>query len=259
MRLSINIDHIATLRNARGGTEPDPVEAARVVERAGADGIVCHLREDRRHMRDEDVKALRKSITTKLDLEMAATAEIVRIAVRVQPELATLVPEKRKELTTEGGLDVVRHRRPLAKAIRDLHGRKIAVSLFVDPSKPQVKASKEIGAEMIEIHTGEYANARTDRERGKQLKRIQDIAAFARSIGLGVNAGHGLDYANISPIAAIREIEEVSIGHAVIVRAMSVGLENAVREMVALVRGGDGRRQGSLFEGDDSLGGGELT
>ena len=259
MRLSINIDHIATLRNARGARDPDPAEAVRVVERAGADGIVCHLREDRRHIRDEDVKALRKTITTKLDLEMAATKEIVRIALRVRPELATLVPEKRKELTTEGGLDVVRHKRPLAKAIKNLHGKKIAVSLFVDPAAGQIRAAKEIGAEMIEIHTGEYANARSNRERGKHLRRIQESAVLARSLGLGVNAGHGLDYVNISPIAAIREIEEVSIGHAVIVRAIGVGLENAVREMVALVRGGDARGQGSLFEGDDLLEGGDLT
>src|SRR5437660_1916850 len=179
MRLSINIDHIATLRNARGARDPDPAEAARVVERAGADGIVCHLREDRRHIRDEDVKALRKTITTKLDLEMAATKEIVRIALRVRPELATLVPEKRKELTTEGGLDVLRHKRPLAKAIKNLHGKKIAVSLFVDPAAGQIRAAKEIGAEMIEIHTGEYANARSNRERGKHLKRMQDIAVVA--------------------------------------------------------------------------------
>ena len=259
MRLSINIDHIATLRNARGGRDPDPVEAARVVERAGADGIVCHLREDRRHIRDKDVQTLRKTIRTKLDLEMAATQEIIRIARRIQPELATLVPEKRKELTTEGGLNVVRHKRPLAKAIRDLHGKKIAVSLFVDPSARQVRAAKEIGADMIEIHTGEYANARSDRERGKHLRRIQEIAILSRSIGLGVNAGHGLDYVNISPIAAIQEIEEVSIGHAVIVRAISVGLENAVREMVALVRGGDASGQRSLFEADDLLEGGDLT
>src|SRR5437879_3802336 len=156
---------------------------------------------------------------------MAATKEIVRIALRVWPELATLVPEKRKELTTEGGLDVVRHKGPLAKAIKDLHGKKIAVSLFVDPAAGQVRAAKEIGAEMIEIHTGEYANARSNRERGKHLRRIQEIAVLARSLGLGVNAGHGLDYVNISPIAAIREIEEVSIGHAVIVRAIGVGLE----------------------------------
>jgi len=236
MRLSINIDHIATLRNARGGSEPDPVEAALAVERAGADGIVCHLREDRRHIRDEDVKRLRKSISTKLDLEMAATAEIVAIALRVRPDLATLVPEKRRELTTEGGLDVVRLRKSLERSILKLHDAGIAVSLFVDPARGQVEAAREIGSDMIEIHTGEYANARSVRERRMLAGQVRRIAVFAGSLGLVVNAGHGLDYANIRAIAAIGEIEEVSIGHAVIVRAVSVGLENAVREMVRLIK-----------------------
>ena len=238
MRLAINIDHVATLRNARGGADPDPVEAARVVERAGAEGIVCHLREDRRHIRDEDVKRLRKSISTKLDLEMAATPEIVAIARRVRPDLATLVPEKRRELTTEGGLDVVRLRKSLGQAVRKLQDAGIPVSLFVDPVPDQLEATKEIGAEMIEIHTGEYANARTDRDRKRLADQIRKMARFGRSLGLGVNAGHGLDYDNISRIARIREIEEVSIGHAAIVRAMSVGLEKAVREMVRLVKRG---------------------
>jgi pyridoxine 5-phosphate synthase len=235
MRLSINIDHIATLRNARGGSDPDPVEAARVVERAGADGIVCHLREDRRHIRDEDVKRLRKSISTKLDLEMAATPEIIAIACRVKPDLVTLVPEKRRELTTEGGLDVVRLRKSLAQSIRKFHDTGIPVSLFIDPVKDQLEAARESGAEMIEIHTGEYANARTPHERKKLAGQIKRMALFGRSLGLGVNAGHGLDRANISHIAKIREIEEVSIGHAVIARALSIGLEDAVREMVRLV------------------------
>ncbi|HEY6192381.1 MAG TPA: pyridoxine 5'-phosphate synthase [Bacteroidota bacterium] len=238
MRLAINIDHVATLRNARGGADPDPVEAARVVERAGADGIVCHLREDRRHIRDEDVKRLRKSISTKLDLEMAATPEIVAIARRVRPDLATLVPEKRRELTTEGGLDVVRLRKSLRLAVRRLQDAGIPVSLFVDPVPDQLEATREIGAEMIEIHTGEYANARTERDRKRLADQIRKMARFGRSLGLGVNAGHGLDYDNISRIARIREIEEVSIGHAAIVRAMSVGLEKAVREMVRLVKRG---------------------
>ena len=238
MRLAINIDHVATLRNARGGSDPDPVEAARVVERAGAEGIVCHLREDRRHIRDEDVKRLRKSISTKLDLEMAATPEIVAIARRVRPDLATLVPEKRRELTTEGGLDVVRLRKSLGQAVRKLQDAGIPVSLFVDPVPDQLEATREIGAEMIEIHTGEYANARTDRDRKRLADQIRKMARFGRSLGLGVNAGHGLDYDNISRIARIREIEEVSIGHAAIVRAMSVGLEKAVREMVRLVKRG---------------------
>ena len=236
MRLAINIDHVATLRNARGGAVPDPVVAARIVERAGAEGIVCHLREDRRHIRDADVQRLREAVTSKLDLEMAATPEIVAIAQRIKPELATLVPERRRELTTEGGLNVVGLRRSLSKAIQQLHERGILVSMFVDPVTDQIEASKEVGADMIEIHTGEYANARSAGERNKFLGEIKSIAKFSRGLGLGVNAGHGLDYENIKPFARIKEIEEVSIGHAIIVRAMFVGLENAVREMVELVK-----------------------
>ncbi len=236
MRLSINIDHIATLRNARGENEPDPVAAARIVERAGADGIVCHLREDRRHIRDADVERLRKSISTKLDLEMAATPEIVSIALRIKPDLVTLVPEKRKELTTEGGLDVVRFASSLRRAIQQFHDRGILVSLFVDPVTTQIETAAAIGTDFIEIHTGEYANARSGPTRRKQLKRISSMAAYGRSLDIAVNAGHGLNYTNILPVAKIRDIEEVSIGHAIIARSMIVGLENAVREMVRLVR-----------------------
>ncbi len=237
MRLSINIDHVATLRNARGGTVPDPIGAALVAERAGADGIVCHLREDRRHIRDVDVVKLRKVITTKLDLEMAATPEIIRIALQVKPDLVTLVPEKRVELTTVGGLDVVRLKPSLKKTISRFHDKGIPVSLFVDPARDQIQTAKEIDSDMIEIHTGEYANARTERSSNRQLERIHAMAVFARKLGLGVNAGHGLDYENMKPVAKIREIEEVSIGHAVIVRALFVGLEGAVREMIELIKG----------------------
>jgi pyridoxine 5-phosphate synthase len=236
MRLSINIDHIATLRNARGATVPDPVDAARIAEDAGADGIVCHLREDRRHIRDTDVVRLRKSITRKLDLEMAATPEIISIALRIKPDLVTLVPEKRQELTTEGGLDVVRLRRPLQTAIRQFHDKGIAVSLFIDPRKDQINASKEIGSDMVELHTGEYADGKSAAERKHHLQRIKNMSQYGHALGLIVNAGHGLDYNNIKPVAKILEIEEVSIGHAVIVRAVSVGLKNAVREMVRLVK-----------------------
>ncbi len=236
MRLSVNIDHIATLRNARGGTLPDPLEAARIAEEAGADGIVCHLREDRRHIRDEDVARLRKGIATRLDLEMAATPAIVAIALKTRPDLVTLVPEKRKELTTEGGLDVVRRQLLLKKTIRNFHNGGIPVSLFIDPDKRQVEASKEIGADMIEIHTGEYAEAGSAAGVKREGARIASIAAFARALDLKVNAGHGLDYTNIGSIASISDIEEVSIGHAVIVRAVDVGLREAVREMVVLVR-----------------------
>ena len=237
MRLAINIDHIATLREARGGIEPDPVKCARICELAGAKGIVCHLREDRRHINDQDVKRLRKAIKTKLDLEMAATPEIVGIAVRVHPDLVTLVPERRQELTTEGGLDVTKNREYLRETITVFHNNDIPVSLFVDPTPEQIKAAAKIGADIVEIHTGEYANARTRGQAQRQLERVRKAAYFGRSLGLGVNAGHGLDYTNIRAIAAIEAIEEVSIGHAIITRAIFVGLDAAVREMARLVKG----------------------
>jgi pyridoxine 5-phosphate synthase len=236
MRLAINIDHVATLRNARGGSEPDPVRAARIAERAGAEGIVCHLREDRRHIRDKDVEALRQTVQTRLDLEMAATPEIVGIARRIKPDLATLVPERRRELTTEGGLDVVRYREKIRRAVGLLQEKGILVSLFVDPVPQQIEAARTVGADLIEIHTGEYAEARTASRRKHHLHRIDNTARYARLLGLGVNAGHGLDYANIAPVVRIKDIEEVSIGYAIIVRAMAVGLESAVLEMVRLVK-----------------------
>ncbi len=236
MKLSVNIDHVATIRQARGGFGPDPVEAAVICERAGADGIVCHLREDRRHIIDRDVHMLRKTLTTKLDLEMAATKEIVSIALAVVPDLVTLVPEKRQELTTEGGLDVVRHRTRLRNIIRRFHEKNILVSLFVDPVKKQIDASKDIGSDMIEIHTGEYAEARTSAQHKKLLLQIKNIAQYANTLGLGVNAGHGLDYSNVRPVAQISAIDEMSIGHAIISRSLFVGLEQAVKEMVYLVK-----------------------
>lgn len=235
MRLAINIDHVATLRNARGGKEPDPIETALLAEKAGAQCIVCHLREDRRHINDGDVYRLRKSVTTKLDLEMAATQEIVKIAKRIKPDLCTLVPERRKELTTEGGLDVVKYKASLKRSIQQLHDSEIKVSLFIDPVDEQLENSKAIGADMIEIHTGEYAEAKTKRQIEMQLSRIKTTALYAKQLGLGVNAGHGLDYGNIKPITKIKEIDEVSIGYAIIVRSMFVGLEAAVREMKKLI------------------------
>lgn len=237
MRLAVNIDHIATLRQARGGAEPDPVTGAHICELAGAEGIVCHLREDRRHINDRDLRLLRETVKTKLDLEMAATEEIIKIAIETRPDLATLVPERRKELTTEGGLDVRKHEAHLRRAIDKLHKNSIAVSLFVDPIKKQIELAAKIGADFIEIHTGEYANARSEKEATQQLERIREMANYGRSLGLRVNAGHGLNYVNIRPVAAIDAIEEVSIGHAIISRAVFVGLEPAVREMVRLVRG----------------------
>ncbi len=237
MHLSVNIDHIATLRNARGGRLPDPVDAARIAERAGADGIVCHLREDRRHINDDDVRRLRRSVATKLDLEMAATPEIVGIALRVKPDLVTLVPERRAELTTEGGLDVAGRRKSLRQVVARFRDRGIRVSLFIDPRRDQIDASADVGADTIEIHTGEYADAVSAAAVKRHLVNIAMMAAYASGIGLRVNAGHGLGYKNIRPVVRIREIEEVSIGYAVIVRSMEVGLETAVREMKRLVSG----------------------
>jgi pyridoxine 5-phosphate synthase len=236
MRLCINIDHVATLREARGGLEPDPVTAAHLCEIAGADGIVCHLREDRRHINDRDLRVLRETVKTKLDLEMAATNEIIAIAIDTLPELATLVPERRQELTTEGGLDVRGQKHLLRDAVQRLHQHEIEVSLFIDPLAAQVEAAKEIGADIIEIHTGEYANARSAARQGELLDAIRSTARMARELGLRVNAGHGLHYLNIIPVREIIEIEEVSIGHAIIARAVYVGLDRAVKEMLALVR-----------------------
>jgi len=235
MRLAINIDHIATLRNARGGREPEPVEAARICEEAGARGIVCHLREDRRHIRDEDVRGLRRSVTTRLDLEMAAINEIIRIALDVVPDLVTLVPERRRELTTEDGLDVKANKRQLEDAIKAFHEKKISVSLFINPEREQIEAAREIGSDIIEIHTGEYADATDLQLQSKLLAEIRTAAALAKSLGLGVNAGHGLNYTNVRPVAAIADIDELSIGYAVIVRAVFVGLDRAVKEMLSLV------------------------
>jgi pyridoxine 5-phosphate synthase len=237
MRLAINIDHIATLRNARGGNDPDPVKAALICEEAGAVGIVCHLREDRRHIKDNDVRRLRSSLKKKLDLEMAATEEIIGIAIKTKPDLVTLVPERRQELTTEGGLDIVAQKKYFGEVIKQFQMNKIPVSLFIDPVETQVRASADIGTDMIEIHTGEYAEAKTEQEVNEQLRRIQEAAKLGKSLGLGVNAGHGLDYENVARVVAIREIDEMSIGHAVIVRAVFVGFEQAVREMLKLVEG----------------------
>ena len=234
-RLSVNIDHVATLRQARGETEPDPVTAALIAEIAGASGIVCHLREDRRHIQDEDVHRLRQSLKTKLDLEMAASDEIVSIALDVVPELVTLVPEKRQELTTEGGLDVKSNAAHITKVTSAFHRKNIQVSLFVAPDEAQIRAALKTGADFVELHTGEYANAR-----GKQVRiefeRLARSAKLACKLGLMVNAGHGLDYRNLSEVAAIEEIEEFSIGHAIVAHSLLVGMERAVKEMIQILR-----------------------
>lgn len=197
---------------------------------------MCHLREDRRHIQDRDVRLLRETVKTKLDLEMGATEEIIRIALEIKPDLVTLVPEKRREPTTESGLDVVREKQRLEEVIKTFHQHSIPVSLFVDPVQAQVEASKEVGADMIEIHTGDYANARTERNRQEELVKIQQMAHLGKKLGLGVNGGHGLNYINVIPIAAIEDIDELSIGHAIISHAVFVGLDRAVREMLQLIR-----------------------
>jgi pyridoxine 5-phosphate synthase len=237
MRLCVNIDHFATLREARGGMEPDPVTAAHLCELYGAEGIVCHLREDRRHVNDRDVRMLRDTVKTKLDFEMAVTDEIMQIAIDLLPDLATLVPEKRKELTTESGLAILDEAAKIEQAIRTLHENDIEVSLFLDPIDEHIEAAADMGADVVELHTGEFANARSEEELHEQLDRIRSAAVYAKSLGLGVNAGHGLHYGNIRYITPIREIEEVSIGHALVARAVFVGLQKAVEDMVKLTRG----------------------
>ena len=237
MKFTINVDHIATLRNVRGEEMPDPVTFALMAEQYGVDGIVVHLREDRRHITDRDVRLIKEMITTKLDLEMAAEDEIIKIACEVQPELSTLVPEKREELTTEGGLNVLDNLEKIKSAINRLHEFDIPVSLFIEPDTDQIDAAAEIAADIIEIHTGNYANAPTEDEMLDELDRITEAAAHAKKLGLGVNAGHGLNYINMKEFVNVPNIDEVSIGHAVIARAVFVGLEQAVKEMLALVQG----------------------
>jgi pyridoxine 5-phosphate synthase len=237
MKLSINIDHIATLRNARGGTDPDPVLAAAMCEEAGADGIVVHLREDRRHIKDHDVRTLRKMLKTKLDLEMGANEEIISIALDVVPEMVTLVPERRQELTTEGGLNVVAQKEKLRSVIDRFHEKNIEVSLFIDPIAEHITASQEIGADMIELHTGEYADAATTAAQDRSFHEIKEAAELGHSLGMKINAGHGLNYVNVQRIAELPWIAELSIGHSIISRAVFVGLERAVKEMVFLVKG----------------------
>jgi pyridoxine 5-phosphate synthase len=235
-KLGLNVDHIATVRQARGGSEPDPVTAAALGELAGAEGITIHLREDRRHIQDRDLEILRRTVKTKLNLEMAATQEMVRIALKVKPEQVTLVPEKRQELTTEGGLDVIVHAKLITDAVKRLHDGGVVVSLFVDPNQEQIKAANKTGADCIEIHTGAYAEAIGWPDQERELEAIDTAIKLARKVGLGVNAGHGLNYVNIKSLAAIGGIEEYNIGHSIIARAMLVGLDRAVKDMVELIK-----------------------
>lgn len=227
-RLYVNIDHVATLRQARRGAEPDPVEAAIVCETAGADGITAHLREDRRHIQDADVDALATSVSTYFNLELACADEMVDIAVRIEPQQVTLVPEKREEITTEGGLDISRERARVSRAIERLHAGGIRVSLFVDPTVEAVRLSRELGAEAVELHTGDYAHHPGDPAR---IESLRIAAREGAALGLAVHAGHGLTVKNVGPVAEIPEIEELNIGHSIVSRAVFVGLDEAVREI----------------------------
>lgn len=235
-KLGLNVDHVATVRQARGGIEPDPVTAAALGELAGAEGITIHLREDRRHIQDRDLEILRRSVKTKLNLEMAATQEMVRIALKVKPEQVTLVPEKRQELTTEGGLDVILNAKLIADTVKRLRDGGIIVSLFVDPNQEQIKAASKTGADYIEIHTGQYAEAPDWKSQERELEAIDTAIKLARKVNMGVNAGHGLNYVNIKALASIGGIEEYNIGHSIISRAVLVGLDRAVRDMVELIK-----------------------
>jgi pyridoxine 5-phosphate synthase len=233
IHLGVNIDHIATVRQTRGTAYPDVVEAAWAAERGGADGITVHLREDRRHIQDADVERLLGAVQTKLNLEMAVTAEMVGIGCRLRPADACLVPERRQELTTEGGLDVVRQEAAVGEAVRRLQGAGIRVSLFIDAEPAQIDTARRLGAEVIELHTGGYADAADGAARSSELERVAAGAQRAAALGLMVNAGHGLTVANVGPIAALPELHELNIGHSLVARALFIGLEAAVREMKA--------------------------
>jgi pyridoxine 5-phosphate synthase len=235
IRLGVNVDHVATVRQARGGKSPDPVAAASIAEMSGADMITIHLREDKRHIQDRDLAILRETVKTRLNLEMALNEEIISIALKVKPEQVTFVPERRREITTEGGLDVVHLEKRAKEAVRRFHKAGIKVSLFINTCPDTVRSSVRTGADMVEFHTGEYANAKSDKEVQKALRDLQECATLAKTLGLSVCAGHGLDYHNILPITKINEIEEVNIGHSIISRAIFVGIAQAVREMKNLL------------------------
>ena len=234
-KLGVNIDHVATLRQARREFDPDPVAAAKICEKAGANSIVCHLREDRRHINDSDVRRLKKAVKIRFNLEMSLNPSIIATAASVCPDEATFVPERRQEITTEGGLDVVRYFRQVREAVTLLHKKGIKINLFVAPNEKQIIKALESGAEMIELHTGHYANAVGAKARAQEFAKIRAMTALARSLGLIVNAGHGLKYDNASAIARIKGMEELNIGHSVISRAVFVGLGKAVREIKMIV------------------------
>ncbi|WP_457567516.1 pyridoxine 5'-phosphate synthase [Desulfurobacterium sp.] len=235
IRLGVNIDHVATIREARKTFEPDPVHAAVIADLAGADQITLHLREDRRHIQDRDLKLIREVVHSKINLEMAATDEMVEIALSVRPHQVTLVPEKREEVTTEGGLDVKGQKERIAEIVGRLKSAGIVVNLFIDPEKSQIEAAAEVGADAVELHTGEYANAKNEAEIEKELHRLKVAAKHARELGLKVYAGHGLTYKNVKPVAEIEEIEELNIGHSIVANAVLKGLSDAVKEMKRLI------------------------
>ena len=235
MKLGVNIDHVATLRNARGGIEPSVLDAALICEMAGATAITVHLREDRRHIKDDDVLTLKKNLKAKINLEMAATDEMQKIALDVVPYSCCIVPEKRQELTTEGGLDVISKKDKIKELINALHSKGIIVSLFIDPDKNQVKAAADAGSDYIELHAGAFANAFGCEEQDVEFNKLKDAAEYARNLGLKVNAGHGLNYENVSLMNKIEGLCELNIGHSIVSRAIFVGLEMAVKEMIELI------------------------
>lgn len=238
-RLGVNIDHVATLRQARGNVPyPDPVTAAALCELAGADQITAHLREDRRHIQDRDVKLLKETVQTRLNLEMANTQEMVKIAMYLKPYSSCIVPERREELTTEGGLDVNLHLAAIKKTVAMLKEAQVIVSLFIDPDPEQVRASHKAGADAVELHTGRYCDASSDSQREREFQAVVNAAKTAKKLGLRAHAGHGLNYVNLPPLIAVTELEEYNIGHSIVARAVLVGLERAVREMKAIIVAG---------------------
>lgn len=234
--LAVNVDHVATLRQARGATYPDPVAAAMAAETAGADAIVVHLREDRRHIQERDVRLLRQVIQTRLILEMAATSEMLGIALDIKPDTVTLVPEKREELTTEGGLDIITHQDQIREAVSTLKNANIKVCIFIDPDLDQIKTAHKIDADMIEIHTGAFCEARTEAQQSREFSRIVDAAKIGTKLKLGVNAGHGIGYHTIQAFKGLDEIREFSIGHSIVSQAVMTGMDRAVRDMQKLIK-----------------------
>jgi pyridoxine 5-phosphate synthase len=235
IRLSANIDHVATLRQARGGKEPDPVAAAMLCEQAGADGITLHLRVDRRHVQDRDLRLLRQMVKTRLNLEMAVTEEMLETAIEVRPDLCTFVPERPGEITTEGGLDVAGQKEDLKKTIERLHKAGLTVSIFLDPEERQVEAAKEVGADAVELHTGPYADAVSEEDVEREFGRLLRAATLAGELGLELRAGHSLNFRNLPRVATLPHLVEVSIGHNVVARAVFIGLERAVKELLAVL------------------------